>query len=247
MNNANNSGSSDRRLRREARRQLDKCATPPRPNSSGRATQSGRCNEPACASEAGRNSSGWTSFLGLGHQTLHVQPKLFESRFGTSRGGPHDKAEPHRKIQSSNNRPQSALDPVAYHCSTHGLGHDKARAAYSLFLVGRGHCVVGENMDCHERAREAHTTTNDPPEIKRVDESVCPSEHGRRLGRELGAALAATSRKDRATGAGTHTKTEAVDLGAATVVRLKSALTHCVLRFTSRLAGAREPRESHVP
>jgi len=48
------------------------------------------------------------------------------------------------------------------------------------------------------------------------------------LGRKFGAALAATSRQDRATGARTHTKAEAVDLCTTVVVRLEGALAHYV-------------------
>jgi hypothetical protein len=46
------------------------------------------------------------------------------------------------------------------------------------------------------------------------------------LGRKLYATLAATSRKDGATGTGTHTKAETVGLCATTVVWLESTLSH---------------------
>ena len=59
-------------------------------------------------------------------------------------------------------------------------------------------------------------------------------EHGAaRVGRqadELGAALAATGREDRAAGAGAHAQPEAVRLGPTAVVRLEGALAHGRLR-----------------
>jgi len=45
-------------------------------------------------------------------------------------------------------------------------------------------------------------------------------------GRELRAALATTTREDRAAGAGAHAQTEAMGLGATPVVRLEGALGH---------------------
>jgi hypothetical protein len=46
------------------------------------------------------------------------------------------------------------------------------------------------------------------------------------LSGQLGATLGTTSAQDGAAGAGAHAKTEAVDLGTTTVVRLKSSLAH---------------------
>jgi len=47
-----------------------------------------------------------------------------------------------------------------------------------------------------------------------------------RLRGEFGAALATASTKNGAAGAGAHAQTEAVHLGATTVVRLESSFTH---------------------
>jgi len=48
----------------------------------------------------------------------------------------------------------------------------------------------------------------------------------KRLRGEFGAALATAGTKDGAAGTGTHAQTEAVHLGATTVVRLESSFTH---------------------
>jgi hypothetical protein len=67
-------------------------------------------------------------------------------------------------------------------------------------------------------------TTNYRTEIRWFNYSVAPREHYAWLDAEFGAALAATRRENRATGAGTHPKTETVNLRTATVVWLKSTL-----------------------
>ena len=67
-------------------------------------------------------------------------------------------------------------------------------------------------------------------ELLRTTEAVRCGQHRRRSGGELGAALAAASGQDRAAGAGAHTKTEAVGLRAAAVVRLEGALAHGALQ-----------------
>jgi hypothetical protein len=83
-------------------------------------------------------------------------------------------------------------------------------------------------MEIDNRVSRAHTLT--PPyssaEVARTDHPVRPGEHRGILRGKLGATLAAASSEDRATGTGAHTKTEAVHLGATTVVRLESSLAH---------------------
>ena len=66
-----------------------------------------------------------------------------------------------------------------------------------------------------------------------VTQTVRRWQHGRcrrGSGGELAAALGAAVGQDGAAGAGTHTQTEAVRLGAATVVGLEGALAHVDLR-----------------
>ncbi len=58
---------------------------------------------------------------------------------------------------------------------------------------------------------------------------------GRNSGRDLVAALATTRGENRATGAGAHAQTEAVDLGPTAVVRLKGALAHGDLSRSEKL------------
>jgi hypothetical protein len=63
--------------------------------------------------------------------------------------------------------------------------------------------------------------------ILRLQQPILASQHlALLLGRKLYATLAATSRKDGATGTGTHTKAETVGLCATTVVWLESTLSH---------------------
>src|SRR5690606_27963967 len=70
-------------------------------------------------------------------------------------------------------------------------------------------------------------------------EPIGPGQHGdkKKLRRKLGAALGTTVREDGAAGAGTHAKTEAVNLRAATVVGLERSLAHGVSPSGSRCAA----------
>ena len=56
--------------------------------------------------------------------------------------------------------------------------------------------------------------------------STCRLTRKGELSGQLGAALGTTSAQDGAAGAGAHAKTEAVNLGTTTVVRLESSLAH---------------------
>jgi hypothetical protein len=109
---------------------------------------------------------------------------------------------------------QIAGDGVAY-----GLRDDKTKACG---FTGR------PGMEIDNRVSRTHALT--PPygsaKIIRTDHPVRPGEHRVLLRGKLGATLAATCSQDRAAGTGTHTKTEAVHLGATTVVRLESSLAH---------------------
>ena len=68
--------------------------------------------------------------------------------------------------------------------------------------------------------------------------SRCPTgSTGTTSGGELGAALGAAGRQDGAARTGPHPQAEAVGLGPATVVRLKSTLAHEVLRYWSGPVG----------
>jgi hypothetical protein len=116
-------------------------------------------------------------------------------------------------------RPQTTPHPVTDDGVPYGLRDDKTKA--------RG-LARGPGMKIDNRVSRTHPFT--PPygsaKIIRTDDPVRPDEHRGVLRGKLGATLAATSSEDRATGTGTHTKTETVHLGAATVVRLESSLAH---------------------
>lgn len=78
-----------------------------------------------------------------------------------------------------------------------------------------------------------------------VGDDAAQAAPGCRSGRELGATLATTGRQDGAAGTGAHTKTEAVSLRAAAVVRLEGPLGHGVLHG-SGVHGHRTRTVNHV-
>ena len=68
------------------------------------------------------------------------------------------------------------------------------------------------------------TSTNDRAEVRWFNKPVAAREHSAWLDAEFGATLATAGGEDGAAGAGTHTKTETVNLRTAAVVRLESTL-----------------------
>jgi hypothetical protein len=80
-------------------------------------------------------------------------------------------------------------------------------------------------MGCRYFATIAHNSAKSG----RINNAVDLREHRRKLNCQFLASLAATCSEDRATRTGAHTQTEAVHLGATTVVGLESTLRHCVL------------------
>jgi hypothetical protein len=116
-------------------------------------------------------------------------------------------------------RTETTPNQVARHGISHSLRDDEAKAGHVGFLAS---AQVEHGM----RSEHTPTSSHGHPEIIGTDDPVRSREHGRKLRREFGAALATTCSQDGAAGAGAHAKTEAVHLGAATVIRLEGSLAH---------------------
>jgi hypothetical protein len=72
-------------------------------------------------------------------------------------------------------------------------------------------------------------SANHLTKVAGLNDSIVAGKHRDELYGDFAAALAATGGEDRTSGAGAHTQTEAVHLGAAAVVGLVSTLRHFVL------------------
>jgi hypothetical protein len=68
-------------------------------------------------------------------------------------------------------RPKTAFNEISHRRTTHGFRDDKTRPASSATTLLQIHDEIG--------ARKPGPTTNNPLEVKRVDEPVCPIEHSR--------------------------------------------------------------------
>ncbi len=127
---------------------------------------------------------------------------------------------------------EPATHRVADNSVANGLAHDKTEA--------RRTCFFREDDVRHTGcARAPHTPPDDCSIVSPASDALWSREHSRSsaLRRELGAALAAACVEDGATGAGAHTGTETVLLGATTVVGLESALAHSVLTPGGSVTG----------
>ncbi len=113
---------------------------------------------------------------------------------------------------------ESPTHGVAHHSGAHLLADDESEPRGSV-LARRQH--RGDDFG----SATTGSASNDQAIVAPAGHTKRAGEH-RDLRGELGAALRAASRKDRTAGAGAHAKTEAVLLGATTVVGLEGALAH---------------------
>jgi len=114
---------------------------------------------------------------------------------------------------------QSTPDEVAVNGVAHRLGDDESEPRR---VAKRPGVQVDDSM------RGTHTLSFSHRSAKVIgpNHPVRSGEHRVELCGEFGATLATACTEDGTAGAGTHTKTEAVHLGATTVVRLESSLAH---------------------
>lgn len=145
-------------------------------------------------------------------------------------------------MRSHNN--VEAAHPVRYQPGTHSLelstkcislmgladhfGDDESetrRAQRSRFQEVQG----------HTRASDTRSAPNNTPVVRSRGYSVSRSQHGKisELRRQLFATLTTASSHDCAAGTSSHTQTETMFLGAATVIRLEGSLAHGYLRLVS--------------
>ena len=141
--------------------------------------------------------------------------------------------------------PQPALHPVADHRAADGPGDDETDprgvgGVERLQRVGpaRGRSPSARDREVHHQRRPAgahplrRARENSWPRVRRcvagstVRRQASGSAGAPGSGRQLGAALAAARREDRAAGTGAHAQAEAVGLGPTAVVRLEGALAH---------------------
>lgn len=133
--------------------------------------------------------------------------------------------------------PKPPAHAVAFHRIADGLAHDQTPARAGGAFDDSG---VRKSVDDHGRPTLTHPRTHDGPKLGRPMQPIPGRKHDaarrRRLSRQLGTALTATTGDNAAAGASAHAKTETVRLGTATVIRLESplALGHSVLLRVSR-------------
>lgn len=117
---------------------------------------------------------------------------------------------------------ESAAHQITGDGVTHGLRHDEAEASG---------CFGGtkNRVDDAKCTSHAATRSHCAPVIVSPSNPILPRRHDREesgLGRKLRAALAATSRKDCATGTGAHAGAETVNFGATAIIGLEGTLAH---------------------
>jgi hypothetical protein len=127
--------------------------------------------------------------------------------------------------------PEPAAYPIPDDSRTNHLADDESGP-------GRRRCVVGPQMDHEARRTGPSALPHGVGELGAVTQPPGGRQH--RLGRELGASLAATRRQDRPTGTGAHPQAEPMGLRPPTVVRLERALAHGALQNRGR-RQARSP------
>lgn len=130
---------------------------------------------------------------------------------------------------------QSAFDPVAYDGGTHGLADHEP----NLGMTGAPGHHMGDQCWAGRTFARADCLTK----ILSVAHAILAGKQN--SGSELGAALATTRGQDRAAGAGAHTETEAVLLGATAVIRLESTLGHEVVPVLESGPWFRRPPLAH--
>jgi len=133
---------------------------------------------------------------------------------------------------------ESTAKAVALHRSANGLRDDEAEPhRLNPWSIGKvDDRVLGTDPTAPAHGHAEVVGANHPVRLGEHSGDRYPgglaSRCERRLRGQLGAALGATCSQDAAAGAGAHTKTEAVHLGALAVVRLEGSLAHsCISKY----------------
>lgn len=173
-------------------------------------------------------------------QTVQIVSQLARCRGpGCRIGADHDVGLIRQRWQQgSHPMPQHPLGAIADNGVADGFGDHQADPL-GLDLGGR-HCHDQSRTCCPART----TTAQHCGEIRTVTQSMvrrqhcCPADaEPKSSGRDLGAALGAARRQDRAARTGAHPQTETVHLGTLTGVGLEGTLAHCRLRRDVRTQG----------
>lgn len=114
---------------------------------------------------------------------------------------------------------ESPPDEVALHRDPDGFGDDKTKPRHfaRINLADIDNRVLGGN---------SKTPTHQASIVLGPNEPIGSGQHVAKLRGQFDASLAATRAEDGAAGAGAHSQTKSVHLGAAPVVGLKSSLAH---------------------